>query len=1034
MSQIKISIIVCVYNGERFLPVCLNSLVHQSLKELEIVCVDDGSTDRTLEVLKEYSQRDKRLKIVSHSKNLGLYQARISGMREAKGDWITFVDADDRVSLDRFRLMVQKGETENADMVFGDVLMEYNSSIEKRYCSIFETRQKVLEQPELMELFFNQAGSDWECHITCNKIYREPLVKQYLLFSEKQKMHLVMCEDVVFSVCAFLYARKMAFVHDAPYYYNKKNTDASTSASGITSFKKFYKIADDINKAFACSLLALERFNKLEYRSFLYDWRKKIAMSWARYCNAFPKKQKVILLKTLFGYEYDDFSNSTEDKSYELYDKQISVYDGGLDSIREKIASPNVKVVSFDVFDTLLLRPFYYPVDLFEFVGNRFAKKFNINSIFEFKDLRIQAEKNAREKVKTFEPNIDDIYIELKLITGFSSEQINFCKDVEHELELKFCKRREVAFLLYQFAKAIGKKVIAISDMYFSKTFLRELLKKSGYEIDDVYVSCDKGLSKSSGKLYTFVAKDLGVSRNSFLHIGDNYDSDVENARKRGFDACFLPKTTACFDALLKKLLPNAWGNRSMAFTCYHFSGIRCMWAIIANKLFDNPFYIFPAESLFGGNPFIFGYFGLGMHLLAVSQWIQREVEKNHYTGIHFLYRDGYLAERAYELMFGDSAKSVPHNMWYLNRLVANQLSMKNKFDLLTLFSFRASYSLTIGNVITIFNGIIPRKQLEYIKFLLSKKFPLDRILDEHEAQRFIKIFLRCFSALKVHLEKYQESIITTLEKEIFGANDATFDIGYSCRVESILKRWGITVNPLYIHTNEDIAFMRAYHASLSINTFYDYMPFFTGSVRELCFSAVQAKCTCYRLENNVARPCFSIPPYDFNQAFLLSLIQQSALEFCQDWKDTFKDVFDELHYRYSDASIFFEQFLHRATPLDCNMMSILRFEDDLSSRSGNRVSDFWNDFIAASRDSLQTSSGASSFVALQESVINKKPWFVILAKNIMPYGIMCSWIRYRYNMEEDLPLFAYPGMFKGIRRMIKFVLPFGLVMKWKKR
>ena len=214
MSQIKISIIVCVYNGERFLPVCLNSLVHQSLKELEIVCVDDGSTDRTLEVLKEYSQRDKRLKIVSHSKNLGLYQARISGMREAKGDWITFVDADDRVSLDRFRLMVQKGETENADMVFGDVLMEYNSSIEKRYCSIFETRQKVLEQPELMELFFNQAGSDWECHITCNKIYREPLVKQYLLFSEKQKMHLVMCEDVVFSVCAFLYARKMAFVHD----------------------------------------------------------------------------------------------------------------------------------------------------------------------------------------------------------------------------------------------------------------------------------------------------------------------------------------------------------------------------------------------------------------------------------------------------------------------------------------------------------------------------------------------------------------------------------------------------------------------------------------------------------------------------------------------------------------------------------------------------------------------------------------------------------------------------------------------------
>lgn len=101
MENVKISIIVSVFNTEKYLRECLNSLVNQTLKSVEIICVDDGSTDNSPEILEEFKAKDKRIKVI-HQENFGPSVARNNALKIAQGDYIGFVDSDDWVDLDFF--------------------------------------------------------------------------------------------------------------------------------------------------------------------------------------------------------------------------------------------------------------------------------------------------------------------------------------------------------------------------------------------------------------------------------------------------------------------------------------------------------------------------------------------------------------------------------------------------------------------------------------------------------------------------------------------------------------------------------------------------------------------------------------------------------------------------------------------------------------------------------------------------------------------------------------------------------------------
>ena len=130
--SVKVSIIIPVYNTEKYLRKCLDSVCNQTLQDIEIICVNDCSTDDSLEILKEYASNDNRIKIINFTENKGVAIARNTAIEQAKGEYIGFVDSDDYVDLDFYEKLYNAAKSENAELVVGKTQMENENGIKQK--------------------------------------------------------------------------------------------------------------------------------------------------------------------------------------------------------------------------------------------------------------------------------------------------------------------------------------------------------------------------------------------------------------------------------------------------------------------------------------------------------------------------------------------------------------------------------------------------------------------------------------------------------------------------------------------------------------------------------------------------------------------------------------------------------------------------------------------------------------------------------------------------------------------------------------
>lgn len=129
----NVSIIVPCYKVEQYLRQCVDSLINQTMKDIEIILVDDGSPDKSGEICDEYKAKDNRIKVI-HKKNGGVSAARNDGLKVATGEYVVFVDSDDYVPVDAYELLYNKAIETSADMVIGDVIKVIRR--ERRVCKI----------------------------------------------------------------------------------------------------------------------------------------------------------------------------------------------------------------------------------------------------------------------------------------------------------------------------------------------------------------------------------------------------------------------------------------------------------------------------------------------------------------------------------------------------------------------------------------------------------------------------------------------------------------------------------------------------------------------------------------------------------------------------------------------------------------------------------------------------------------------------------------------------------------------------------
>jgi glycosyltransferase involved in cell wall biosynthesis len=229
--MVKISSIIPVYNGERYLKQCLNSLINQTLGDIEIICVDDGSTDRSLDILNEYAQQDSRI-IVIHQENSGVSAARNLGIQNASGEYIHFIDNDDWIDVAMYEKLYNIAAGTNLDMVVCGLVLEWKDS--SKTLSLPIVKDKVLSNPEIKEFLFGIFESSKGEGAIWNRIYKREFIQGKIQFESRE---LVSSEDVMFSILSFIKCKYIYFTQEAYYHYRMRSNSQSRSIMSSKSIE-----------------------------------------------------------------------------------------------------------------------------------------------------------------------------------------------------------------------------------------------------------------------------------------------------------------------------------------------------------------------------------------------------------------------------------------------------------------------------------------------------------------------------------------------------------------------------------------------------------------------------------------------------------------------------------------------------------------------------------------------------------------------------------------------------------------------------
>lgn len=216
--KIKVSIVIPVYNVEKYLRKCLDSVVNQTLKELEIICVDDGSTDNSGKICDEYALKDKRIKVI-HKENGGYGKAMNVGFGNAQGEYIGIVEPDDYILNGMYEKLYSLANSNDLDFIKSDYC-EVNGKNKKilKFDETNELYHKVIKPSENIDVLKNH-GTNW-----CG-IYKNSFIKKFNI--KHNETPGASYQDNGFWFLTNMYASKVMFISDVFYMYRTDNPNSS---------------------------------------------------------------------------------------------------------------------------------------------------------------------------------------------------------------------------------------------------------------------------------------------------------------------------------------------------------------------------------------------------------------------------------------------------------------------------------------------------------------------------------------------------------------------------------------------------------------------------------------------------------------------------------------------------------------------------------------------------------------------------------------------------------------------------------------
>ncbi len=269
----KVSVIVPVYKVEQYISKCLDSLVNQTLEDMEIIVVNDGSPDNSEKIIKDYAKKYKNIKYLK-KENGGLSSARNFGLKHATGEYIGFVDSDDYVDKRMYQMMYEKAIEVSADLVVCDLNYVYEDKEEKAYSNI------KTDTTDIKSIMNNIYPAAW------NKLYKKELFDNEVYFKEG-----VWYEDVEFIYRLLPYVNKIGVVHKHFYKYIQRENSIIRTID-----KRLYNYIDNWNGI-------LEFYKK---RDLYISYEKELEYSYVRYLYA-------TFIKQACKYDYENYLKAVDE-------------------------------------------------------------------------------------------------------------------------------------------------------------------------------------------------------------------------------------------------------------------------------------------------------------------------------------------------------------------------------------------------------------------------------------------------------------------------------------------------------------------------------------------------------------------------------------------------------------------------------------------------------------------------------------------------------------------------------------------------
>lgn len=302
-SNTKISIIVPVYNVEEYLHDCINSLISQTLKDIEIICIDDQSTDSSGEILEYFAKKDNRIKIIKNTKNLGLGGSRNVGINNASGEYIQFLDSDDWLDKTCLETLYNKVKENNADIIMFKLI-----NFDQDTGNFFKTNYYSMDYMEQFydKVFNHEIISDYIFRLpnsACNKLYKLKFIKDNNFLFPEGLIH----EDNPFYFKNIFKAEKIMITDN--YFYNRRIRSNSITTTMNNRLIDMLTIADIVFSFF------LENNLYPKYKKYLLNYiinvmKSKFYLIPSDFKNEYYNTMKKYLNKYLEVYEIkDDFED-----------------------------------------------------------------------------------------------------------------------------------------------------------------------------------------------------------------------------------------------------------------------------------------------------------------------------------------------------------------------------------------------------------------------------------------------------------------------------------------------------------------------------------------------------------------------------------------------------------------------------------------------------------------------------------------------------------------------------------------------------